>query len=75
MGDGELAATKVVITELKRTGATVTLKFTRYNNGAAKFGIGSRFDVPGYKGNGPLVSAPKCPGVTDLLVVKPLLST
>jgi hypothetical protein len=51
-GDGEVSGTKVVITELKRGGSTVTLKFTLYNNTNAEFNVGGRFNGPDYKNNG-----------------------
>ena len=51
-GDGELSGTKVIITELKRGGSTVTLKFTLYNNTNAEFNVGGRFKGPDYKDNG-----------------------
>jgi len=51
-GDGEQGGTKAVITDLKRGGSTVTLKFTIYNNSNAPLYIGMRFKSDGYKENG-----------------------
>jgi len=51
-GDGEQTGTKVVITELKKGGSTVTLKFTIYNNSNADLNTGGRFKADGYKDNG-----------------------
>lgn len=49
--DGEQAGTRVVVTELKRSGDTVTLKFTIYNDSNAELDTGSRFnDSKNYKG-------------------------
>ena len=51
-GDGEQTGTKVVITDLKRGGSAVTLKFTIYNNSNTELGTGMRFKADGYKENG-----------------------
>jgi hypothetical protein len=51
-GEGEVSGTKIVITELKRAGATLTLKFTIYNNANAELNVGGRFNAPDYKDNG-----------------------
>jgi hypothetical protein len=51
-GDGEQTGTKVVITELKRGGTTLTLKFTIYNDSATDLNVGGRFNAPDYKDNG-----------------------
>ena len=50
--DGEQAGTRVVITDLKRGGGTLTLKFTIYNDSNASLNTGGRFDSDGYSGNG-----------------------
>jgi hypothetical protein len=50
--DGEQSGTKAVITDLKRGGGMLTLKFTIYNNSGAEFSTGSRFNADGYKENG-----------------------
>jgi hypothetical protein len=51
-GDGEQGGTRAVITDLKRGGSTVTLKFTIYNNSNAPLYTGMRFKADGYKENG-----------------------
>jgi hypothetical protein len=51
-GDGEQGGTKAVITDLKRGGSTVTLKFTIYNNSNAPLNTGMRFKADGYRENG-----------------------
>jgi len=51
-GDGELTGTRVVITELKRGGGTLTLKFTIYNDSNSQLYTGSKFDGPGYNNAG-----------------------
>jgi Cytochrome oxidase complex assembly protein 1 len=51
-GDGEQDGTKVVITDLKRGGSTVTLKFTIYNGSNTELNTGGRFKADGYKDNG-----------------------
>jgi hypothetical protein len=48
--DGEQPGTRAVITELKRGGGTVTLKFTIYNDSSASFSTGSKFNADGYHG-------------------------
>jgi len=50
--DGEQTGTRVVITELKRAGSTLTLKFTIYNDSNADLGTGGKFNGSGYNGNG-----------------------
>jgi Cytochrome oxidase complex assembly protein 1 len=51
-GDGDQTGTRAVITDLKRGGSTVTLKFTIYNDSNDFLNTGSRFDGSGYKSNG-----------------------
>jgi hypothetical protein len=51
-GDGEQAGTKVVVTDLKRGGSTVTLKFTMVNDSTTPLYTGMRFKADGYKDNG-----------------------
>jgi hypothetical protein len=51
-GDGEQTGSRAVITDLKRGGSTVTLKFTIYNDSNAELNIGGRFNASGYKENG-----------------------
>lgn len=51
-GDGEQTGSRVVITDLKRGGSTVTLKFTIYNDSNTELNIGGRFNASGYKENG-----------------------
>jgi hypothetical protein len=48
--DGEQPGTRVVITELKRGGGTLTLKFIVYNDSTASFGTGGKFNADGYHG-------------------------
>jgi hypothetical protein len=49
--DGEQAGTRVVITDLKRGGGSVTLKFTIYNDSNSQLDVGSKFnDSKNYKG-------------------------
>jgi len=50
--DGEQTGTRAVITELKRGGSTVTLKFTIYNDSNTELSIGGKFNASGYKENG-----------------------
>lgn len=51
-GDGEQDGTRVVITNLRRGGSTVTLKFTIYNDSNAELRTGMRFKADGYQENG-----------------------
>jgi hypothetical protein len=51
-GDGEQTGTRVVITELKRGGSTLTLKFTIYNDSNAELDTGGKFSGSGYRENG-----------------------
>jgi hypothetical protein len=51
-GDGEQDGTKVVIVDLKRGGATVTLRFTMYNDSNTVLATGGRFKADGYRENG-----------------------
>jgi hypothetical protein len=51
-GDGDQGGTKAVITDLKRGGSTVTLKFTIDNNSNAALYTGMRFKADGYRENG-----------------------
>jgi len=48
--DGEQSGTRVVITELKRGGGTLTLKFTIFNDSTAGLNTGSKFNADGYHG-------------------------
>jgi hypothetical protein len=48
--DGEQPGIRAVITELKRAGNTVTLKFVIYNDSAADFVTNERFTDGDYKG-------------------------
>jgi len=49
--DGEQSGTRAVITELKRSNSTLTLKFTIYNESATPIDTGSRFNADGYRGS------------------------
>jgi hypothetical protein len=48
--DGEQPGTRAVITELKRGGGTLTLKFTIYNDSSVGFSTGSKLNADGYHG-------------------------
>jgi hypothetical protein len=48
--DGEQTGTRAVITDLKRAGNTVTLKFIIYNDSSVGFGTGSKLNADGYHG-------------------------
>lgn len=48
--DGEQSGTRAVITELKRGGSTLTLKFTIYNDSAAPLTTYGKFTTDGYRG-------------------------
>ena len=48
--DGEQSGTRVVITELKRGGGTLTLKFIVFNDSAVGLGTGGKFNADGYHG-------------------------
>jgi hypothetical protein len=50
MADGEQTGTRVVITDLKRGGGTLTLKFTIYNDSSTDIATGYRFKADGYAG-------------------------
>jgi hypothetical protein len=48
--DGEQSGTRAVVTDLKRAGNTVTLKFIIYNDSSVGFGTGSKLNADGYHG-------------------------
>jgi hypothetical protein len=48
--DGEQSGTRVIITELKRGGGTLTLKFIVFNDSAVGLGTGGKFNADGYHG-------------------------
>jgi hypothetical protein len=48
--DGEQPGTRAVISELKRGGGTLTLKFTIYNDSSVGFSTGSKLNAEGYHG-------------------------
>jgi hypothetical protein len=48
--DGEQSGTRAVVTELKRGGNTVTLKFIIYNDSTVGVGTGGKFNADGYRG-------------------------
>jgi hypothetical protein len=48
--DGEQSGTRAVVTDLKRAGNTVTLKFIIYNDSTVAFGTGSKLNADGYHG-------------------------
>ena len=48
--DGEQSGTRAVVTDLKRGGGTLTLKFTIYNDSSVSFGTGSKLNADGYHG-------------------------
>jgi hypothetical protein len=48
--DGEQSGTRAVITDLRHTGSTVTLKFVIYNDSGAGIGMGGKLNADGYRG-------------------------
>jgi hypothetical protein len=48
--DGEQSGTRAVITDLRHTGNTVTLKFVIYNDSSAGIGMGGKLNADGYHG-------------------------
>jgi len=48
--DGEQSGTRAVITDLRHTGSTVTLKFVIYNDSSAGIGMGGKLNADGYHG-------------------------
>ena len=48
--DGEQSGTRAVITDLRHTGNTVTLKFIIYNDSSAGIGMGGELNADGYHG-------------------------
>ena len=48
--DGEQAGTRAVVTDLKRAGNTVTLKFVIYNDSGADLATNAKFTDDGYNG-------------------------
>lgn len=48
--DGEQSGTRAVITDLRHTGSTVTLKFVIYNDSSGGIGMGGKLNADGYHG-------------------------
>src|ERR1700683_1700550 len=48
--DGEQSGTRAVVTDLRRGGGTLTLKFTIYNDSSVSFSTGSKLNADGYHG-------------------------
>jgi len=48
--DGEQSGTRAVVTDLKRGGGTLTLKFIIYNDSSVSFSTGSKLNADGYHG-------------------------